>query len=649
MQIPNLYSRKWFQVLVFIVMLYAFIKTWFFDRKLSKYNSKFSSFEHFKLWAKYHRLRRIIDVVEILPNCGIPYTCPESTFPVHIYTGKRNNDNAKLCIMGRYLTNHAGNGGRGLNIALINSKRLEVKDFVTFDVYIDNSIVMDMWLNTSVRESDVLIIFTFDEASRMLAESSKKLFYDYGSSKVQDLHFRSQWYMVTQKGIQGFTPFEKVTMAHNGNWGDVIDERFCVPLIPVKVSPPMMGNAKSTVKEKFCLKHQAMKQSFFCNGMKKYDDISPAPLADRNLFGNIAYSVPIAVIMTESDHVQDLDSFTMTLESLIRQPGIDTSNVYVFYNSSSVMVPAIVDIFKFNSQPLNIPDDKNTSKCISDSRVIEIAIKTLGRRERYVIVLNSGLILSPDFLYFMSQLVTIVDIDQSLIGISAWNVNGYKTVSSNVKLIYRVQDYPSYGFLIRSDICSKHCKINLGHSCINISTYEWLNNRDSNQDVHILIPDVSRILWRPYPELVARTRNDYTRNLITTERMTNTDATVKLQEPHVLVNNSYFLHISELLKNSIVIQFSPDEIKSCQTGDSFPMKLISKFTNKTFSILYDEIDDRLEATLKSIANCFGIYSHANYLLGGSYYGVFRLTMNNNDILLVKSSSPLYNSKSMEVN
>lgn len=49
-----------------------------------------------------------------------------------------------------------------------------------------------------------------------------------GSSKVQDLHFRSQWYMITQKGIKGFTPFEKVTMAQNGNWGDVIDERFCV-------------------------------------------------------------------------------------------------------------------------------------------------------------------------------------------------------------------------------------------------------------------------------------------------------------------------------------------------------------------------------------------------------------------------------------
>lgn len=50
-----------------------------------------------------------------------------------------------------------------------------------------------------------------------------------GSSKIQDLHFRSQWFMISRRGIKGFTPFEKVTMAHNGNWGDIIDERFCVP------------------------------------------------------------------------------------------------------------------------------------------------------------------------------------------------------------------------------------------------------------------------------------------------------------------------------------------------------------------------------------------------------------------------------------
>lgn len=78
------------------------------------------------------------------------------------------------------LTNHASNNGRGLNIVIINSKRLEIKYFVTFDVYMDSSIVMDTWINSSVTMDDIVLVYTYDEASRMLAESSKKLFYDYG-------------------------------------------------------------------------------------------------------------------------------------------------------------------------------------------------------------------------------------------------------------------------------------------------------------------------------------------------------------------------------------------------------------------------------------------------------------------------------------
>lgn len=56
--------------------------------------------------------------------------------------------------------------------------------------------------------------------------------------------------------------------------------------------------------------------------------------------------------------------------------------------------------------------------------MVEKVLKILGRKERYVIVLNSGLILSPDFLSFMAQLVHIADTDTSVIGISAWNPHG---------------------------------------------------------------------------------------------------------------------------------------------------------------------------------------------------------------------------------
>jgi len=35
--------------------------------------------------------------------------------------------------------------------------------------------------------------------------------------------------MVTQKGIQGITPYEKITYSHKNNWANVLDEKLCVP------------------------------------------------------------------------------------------------------------------------------------------------------------------------------------------------------------------------------------------------------------------------------------------------------------------------------------------------------------------------------------------------------------------------------------
>lgn len=120
-----------------------------------------------------------------------------------------------------------------------------------------------------------------------------------------------------------------------------------------------------------------------------------------------------------------------------------------------------------------------------------------------------------------------------------------------------------------------------------------------------------------------------------------------MQDPNLLINASYYQHVSDLLRNSLVISFSHDEIKKCESGDSFPMKLMSKFQklvffitkkpkpfndviignvlycSKTFSLYYDEEDDQYEISLKNIVNCFGIYVDRNYNLGGSYYGVFR--------------------------
>lgn len=44
--------------------------------------------------------------------------------------------------------------------------------------------------------------------------------------------------------------------------------------------------------------------------------------------------------------------------------------------------------------------------------------------KKNVIVLDEGLIVSPDFLFYMAQLVFLLEKDDSILAIAAWNPNG---------------------------------------------------------------------------------------------------------------------------------------------------------------------------------------------------------------------------------
>jgi hypothetical protein len=57
-----------------------------------------------------------------IQNCGLADVCQENEFPVHVYTGKDNNDEPKICVDGKYIISKGINdAGRGLNIVVISN------------------------------------------------------------------------------------------------------------------------------------------------------------------------------------------------------------------------------------------------------------------------------------------------------------------------------------------------------------------------------------------------------------------------------------------------------------------------------------------------------------------------------------------------
>lgn len=71
-------------------------------------------------------------------------------------------------------------GGRGINVAVIESTTYTIMDVKNFDTYEYNSSNLDEWLDHMVKVGDVVIFFTFDEASKKLTKNTRNVLYNMG-------------------------------------------------------------------------------------------------------------------------------------------------------------------------------------------------------------------------------------------------------------------------------------------------------------------------------------------------------------------------------------------------------------------------------------------------------------------------------------
>jgi len=77
-----------------------------------------------------------------------------------------------------------------------------VRNFDTYSV--DSAGDMDRWLD-QMMPNDILLIFTADEASSKLNHTTRQILNSLGSGKIQDITFRAQWFMITQKKGRGMS------------------------------------------------------------------------------------------------------------------------------------------------------------------------------------------------------------------------------------------------------------------------------------------------------------------------------------------------------------------------------------------------------------------------------------------------------------
>lgn len=121
-------------------------------------------------------------------------------------------------------------------MAIIDSLSRSITSVSNYDTYDQDSTSLETLL-LKVRPGDIVILLTFDEPSSKLSQVARLLLHELGSGKAQNLNYRTSWYLITQKGITGYSPYEEIHLpSYNASqpaksvWGSPHDVRMCLPL-----------------------------------------------------------------------------------------------------------------------------------------------------------------------------------------------------------------------------------------------------------------------------------------------------------------------------------------------------------------------------------------------------------------------------------
>lgn len=578
-----------------------------------------------------------MEVGDIEPNCGLDEVCPDHHFPVHVYSGKTKDDRPRVCVSGKYIIEKdVNNGGRGLNLVVVDPKQMKAIIAKRFDTYAGDSSHLEAFLSQEVLEGDILVAVTFDEASRNLSPAAKNLFAALGSSQIQNLQFRGQWFMITKKGMKGFSPFEDLKASKGGLWSP-IDETFCVPRQlhgqSIKPDPPVDQNPD---RLRFCATHPQITD--FCSVSRRELPLRPAILTNHQIVGSAMFTTPIMVLAGNRGHTS-LSDLTLTLQTILGQPGVQNKYVVVVYDPRHIPdVLTLSRLFNFSSKAIVTQSFNDT---LQYHEVMQLVFETAHAafpNSPYITIVEAGLLLAPDFLSYTASLLPLLH-DPTILGISAWNPNGYLNVSTRPDLAYRVEDFPGLAFTLRIETYVKELRGKMKECCNKRGWEGWFEGGRGERE--IIVPDISRVLHRPVgPEVEPATPLIHA--LFQRLRATNLEMNTPIQNMELLAAQRYETHLVTILNESTVtLTPAHDDVLRCAKEKDTQHLHLNITTDRQGVVVvpYKEGDMEGWSGMKLLCQCFGLFHHQDSPPRGLHKGLLRFSMKGSEVILLSNHSP----------